>query len=139
MKEWFIYLIIGLLLAVIESSFLAWPFLLLFVWWVSEADERLIMVLILILGVVLDILMVRLIGVSAICLLVFWAVIKLINQSLGGVLVAQAIYLFISSLLWLNFLGHGVSLLNLVLMESLLMVIVFMRGRVLFKKEIKLR
>ncbi len=107
MKNWLVAIVLGLVVVLGESSLIAWPLVLWYVWWVAEMDEKWLLVMIVVWGCWLDVLTVRWIGVSAIGLLMFWAGWRQLTIVFRGSWQAEVGWLVVTSLIWYGWLGGG--------------------------------
>lgn len=90
---------LGMLAVLGESSLVSWPMLLWFVWWWSEQMEiRPLLWLGVGLGIVIDILMVRNVGVSSLAMVGFLVGLELIRQNLAEIKWVEWVYVFIFAL-----------------------------------------
>lgn len=135
MQKWSLLILLGLLSVLIESSLLAWPFVVVFAYLIAEVDSKFEIFLLMVLGVVLDILMVRTVGISSLALLVFFGILIYLRKSFSGNLRIEGLWLLVSALVWNMYLGMGKG--YFVLSVGVVALIFF--SRQLVSREIKLR
>lgn len=138
MREGLILVMVGLLAVLLESTLLAWPFVVLFIWWSERADERLLVILMVILGVILDGLQVRWLGVSSLALLGYWVVLRFLRVTFAGAVQLEIIWTLIISGVWYVMLGERGGWGEMILM-GIIFFVVMIGGENLKQKEIRLK
>lgn len=138
MREGLILVVVGVLAVLLESTLLAWPFLLLFVWWSERSDERLLVVLMMVLGVILDGLQVRWLGVSSLALLGFWVGLRFLRVTFAGAVQLEIVWTLIVGGVWYVVLGERGGWGEAILM-GIIFFAVMIGGENLKQKEIRLK
>lgn len=130
-------ILIGLLAVLLESSFLPLPFLLWWGWWFRPRVpiSRLVWFGV-ILGVLLDVAVVRMISVSALALWFFFLGLELLKQFSQETLTEKG-YVVICCLLWSYFFGGVQGILPSLMVALLTLGLMSFQARSRF--EIKLK
>lgn len=139
MKNWILLIVLGILAVLTESSLAAWPWVLAVVWLASGIEDRWMIVYVASLGIVLDVLMVRTVGVSSMVLLVFWAVLTVLRSSFRGNSKIELLWLVLAGLIWNLVLGTGNDGVGMIIWAAVVMGAIMLNRRSLNVKEIRLK
>lgn len=135
MQKWMGLVLFGILAVVVESSLLAWPLFVLYTYLQTDLHTKGEIFLLMILGVVLDTLMVRTVGVSSVAVLIFFGVLLFLRKSFSGNLRIEGLWLLFSVFVWNWFLGTGGDYLLL----GIAVVAVFLINSQTVGRDLKLR
>lgn len=138
MKNWLAVIVLGMIAVLAESSLLGWPWLLLVVWG-ADIDERAQVLGLVLMGVVLDVLMVRTVGMSGVYLLIFWLGLRMVRELFGGSKKSEYSWLILAAVAWNWLLGGGMGILEITLYALVVLAIFTWGGSGLVAREIRLK
>ncbi|OQA83024.1 MAG: hypothetical protein BWY29_00575 [Microgenomates group bacterium ADurb.Bin238] len=141
MKGKVFWLFLSLMISVlVESSVWLWPWSLWVMWWwLGRVDDRVLLWLAIITGVLLDVMLGRLVGIASIWLWLVIVVAMLLQRWFAGENGVERIWVVVNSLAWGWFFGGVRGVMGMGLLLGISAVVVLMSSWRSWGREIRLR
>jgi len=108
-------------------------------WWLGRVDDRVLLWLAIITGVLLDVMLGRLVGIAAIWLWLVIVVAMLLQRWFAGESGVERIWVVVNSLVWGWFFGGVRGVMGMGLLLGVSVVVVLMSSWRSWGREIRLR
>ena len=131
---------VALLAVLAESSLVGWPLLIWVLWWwSSRVGWHILVWAAVVFGVILDILLVKVVGVGAIGLWIFVTALVLIRSWFAGGGWGENVWVVLVSVLWGYWAGGIRGIGNLLVIVVLAIAVMWLGRRVGVGREIRLK